>query len=346
MVNKKSHLAAVALASLVGFTINGACGASYTPDGQSRFANSNLLLRGPIENIDAASSRILVLGQWLPVTASQIASSKVGQFVAVYGSLTSSGKYVISALLHIDSIRYVPGATNVFIKGLVSSADRSAGSLRIGALSVDYTAALSQRGDLVISKGEEVALRGWQYGEFGSVYAQSAAVIPSARNVGMLGQTGSGATAMGQTGSGATAMGQTGSGAFTMGQTGSGAHSLGQTGSGATAMGQTGSGATAMGQTGSGATAMGQTGSGATAMGQTGSGATAMGQTGSGATAMGQTGSGAFTMGQTGSGATAMGQTGSGATAMGQTGSGATAMGQTGSGATAMGQTGSGVAGR
>ena len=289
MANKKlprsSRIAALAFASVVGFSITGARSAARTPGDQLRFADSNLLLRGPIEAIDAATSRILVLGQWIPVSATQLSVSKVGQFVAVYGSLTSSGNYAISALLHINSIRYVPGATSVYIKGLVSSADQSTGALRIGSLAVDYTAALSQRSGLVISKGETVALRGWEYGNFTSLYAQSASVVPSTiRNIGSLGQTGSGAHSLGQTGSGASAMGQTGSGASAMGQTGSGASAMGQTGSGAFAMGQTGSGAHSLGQTGSGATAMGQTGSGAHSLGQTGSGATAMGQTGSGVT--------------------------------------------------------------
>ena len=274
MANKTSHLAAIAFASLVGFSINGVGAASLFSNGQPRFTNGNLLLRGPIEKIDTGSSRIQVLGQWLPVTPSQFAASKVGQFIAVYGTLTSAGKYVISALLHIDSIRYVPGATNVFIKGVVTSSDQNSGLLRIGGLSVDYTAALSQRGNFVISKGEEVALRGWQYGEFTPVYAQSAALLtPLAKGFGSLSQTGSGAVAMGQTGSGAHSLGQTGSGAVAMGQTGSGAVAMGQTGSGAHSLGQTGSGAVAMGQTGSGAHSLGQTGSGAVAMGQTGSGA-------------------------------------------------------------------------
>ena len=275
MANKKlsrfSHVAAIAFASVAALSINGAQGASHFPAGQMRFANSNLLLRGPIESLDAGSSRILVLGQWIPVSATQLAASKIGQFVAVYGSLTSSGGYVVSALLHINSVRYVPGATSLYIKGLVSSADQSTGSLHIGSLSVDYSAALSEVNSLEIAKGEAVALRGWLYGGVSSFYAQSATVISPVRTA-----------SLGQTGSGAHSLGQTGSGAHSLGQTGSGAHSMGQTGSGAFVMGQTGSGAYSMGQTGSGAFVMGQTGSGAHSLGQTGSGARTMGQTGSG----------------------------------------------------------------
>ena len=216
MANKKisrfSHIAAIAFASAAGIAISGAQGASRAPGGEARFADSNLLLRGPIQAIDAASSRILVLGQWIPASATQLAASSVGQVVAVYGSLAASGNYVVSALLHINSIRYVPGATSVFIKGVISSVDPSTGTLRIGPLSVDYTAALSQGSNPLISKGEAVAFRGWEYGGFTALYAQSARVIPSVSNFGSLGQTGSGAHSLGQTGSGARTMGQTGSG--------------------------------------------------------------------------------------------------------------------------------------
>ncbi len=215
------------------------------------FATSNLLLRGPIEQVDVNHSRILALGQWFAVPKSQAAASSPGQFVDVYGAVSASGQYVVSALIHIGSVMYVPGATGVVVAGRISSVDKARGTARIGSLTIDYTAALASFSAQKLATGEVVKFGGLQYADPTTLYAVNARIAPRALAVAM-GQTGSGAVAMGQTGSGAVAMGQTGSGAVAMGQTGSGRHMMGQTGSGAVALGQTGSGAVAMGQTGSG----------------------------------------------------------------------------------------------
>jgi hypothetical protein len=309
-------------------------------------ASSDLLLLGPVDLVEPSKARVQVLGQWIPLSQSQISQSPnhlIGHVIAVYGSIAPDGSFEVAAVREQDSIDYVPGATHLYLKGSISALDTLRGTARIGSLSVSYSGALHSLVADDLAVGAVVSFSGLQYAENSKLYADNGLVHHVAGVVQTLGQTGSGAQALGQTGSGFQAAGQTGSGIKAAGQTGSGITALGQTGSGIKAAGQTGSGITAAGQTGSGIKASGQTGSGVTAAGQTGSGIKASGQTGSGIKAAGQTGSGITALGQTGSGITALGQTGSGITAMGQTGSGIKAAGQTGSGITAMGQTGSGI---
>ena len=280
-------------------------------------ANSDLLVLGPVDLVEPSKAQVQILGQWIPVSKSQIpqgVEGLVGHVLAVYGSVATDGSLEVATVHEQDSVNYVPGAIHLYIKASISALDSTHGTARIGSLSVSYTNALHTLVAQDLSVGAVVSFSGLQFAGNNELYADNGLVHNASNTVDTkaLGQTGSGVNALGQTGSGAKALGQTGSGAELRGQTGSGVNALGQTGSGAKALGQTGSGAELRGQTGSGAELRGQTGSGAELRGQTGSGAKALGQTGSGAELRGQTGSGVNALGQTGSGAKALGQTGSG----------------------------------
>src|SRR5271165_3708437 len=308
-------------------------------------AHSDLLVLGPVDRVEATAARIQVLGQWIPLSkdqASQNVEGLVGHVLAVYGSVASDGSLEVAEVREQNSVDYVPGATQLYVKVSITALDSVRGTARIGALTVNYSNALHSlvAGDLAV--GAVVSFSGLRFAENDGLYADNG-LVHAITAVQTSGQTGSGFAAAGQTGSGIKALGQTGSGFAAAGQTGSGIKALGQTGSGFAAAGQTGSGIKSLGQTGSGFAAAGQTGSGIKALGQTGSGFAAAGQTGSGIKALGQTGSGFAAAGQTGSGIKSLGQTGSGFAAAGQTGSGIKALGQTGSGFAAAGQTGSGI---
>ena len=43
----------------------------------------------------------------------------------------------------VTAIDYVPGATEVFVAGMVSQVDESAGTARLGGLTIDYTPSLA-----------------------------------------------------------------------------------------------------------------------------------------------------------------------------------------------------------
>ena len=355
MKSKKSFKAhawagfAAAVLSFASIDADAAELARTSPNLQADFravAESNLLVFGPVGQVDVQNARVQVLGQWIsfpPSDASQSLEGLVGHVFAVYGSIAADGSIEVETIHEQSSIDNVAGATHLYLKGLVSQLDTLHGTARIGSLAVNYSNALHTLVADDLAVGVVASFRGFQFAGTNVLFADAGLVHIASATLGQtgsgkaLGQTGSGYSVLGQTGSG-KALGQTGSGYSVLGQTGSG-KALGQTGSGYSVLGQTGSGK-ALGQTGSGYSMLGQTGSGK-ALGQTGSGYSMLGQTGSGK-ALGQTGSGYSMLGQTGSGK-ALGQTGSGYSVLGQTGSGK-ALGQTGSGYSMLGQTGSGKA--
>ena len=343
-----AHLRVALAATVFGFTWASTsaaemAGASKLTSEFQTFANSDLLVLGPVDAVDQPNARVQVLGQWIPLSASQKSEDLVGHVVAVYGSVASDGSLEVAEVREQSSTEYVAGATRVYLKGSIAELDKVHGTARVGSLSINYSGALHTLVSDDLAVGTVASFEGVRYTETNKLYADSGLAHQAANGIQTRGQTGSGAEAMGQTGSGFQTAGQTGSGMKSLGQTGSGFRAAGQTGSGARVLGQTGSGFNVAGQTGSGARVLGQTGSGFNVAGQTGSGARVLGQTGSGAKVLGQTGSGARVLGQTGSGMKALGQTGSGARVLGQTGSGARVLGQTGSGFQAAGQTGSGA---
>ena len=210
--------------------------------------SKDLLLVGPIENLNASAGTVTVLGQVVRVgdvrPFADLAANRVP--VAVYGKTLSSGEIQARAAA-IAGSAYVDGANAVYLRGVLTSVDAATGIAKIGKLSVDFTAALAELDATAMVPGTIVELVGSRPLAKGSV---------SADVVGVLGQIGSGIN--GQIGSGIN--GQIGSGIN--GQIGSGIN--GQIGSGIN--GQIGSGIN--GQIGSGIN--GQIGSGIN--GQIGSG--------------------------------------------------------------------------
>ena len=227
-------------------------------------ADSDLLVLGPVDLVESSKTRVQILGQWIPVSESQLSQSPdglVGHVLAVYGSVAPDGSLEIAAVREQESSDYVPGATHVYLKGSISELDSLHGTARIGTLSVNYSNALHTLVAQDLSVGAVVSFRGLRFTESNKLYADDGLVHNATSVVQTLGQTGSGfraeVRAAGQTGSGFQAAGQTGSGFRAAGQTGSGFHAAGQTGSGFQAAGQTGSGLRAAGQTGSGFRAAG-----------------------------------------------------------------------------------------
>ena len=241
----------------------------------------SLLLRGPVDAIDQANSRISVLGQWIHVPPSEI-NSLPNEIVAIKGALDATGHYRAASVATVSSAtQYVPGATTLFIMGRISSIDYAMGTLKIGSLTVDYTAALGALPVSKLSVGAVVSFTGLEYTGISKFYAGmgsaqsvavSAPVFTVDGRINPFAQTGTGAHTMAQTGTGAHTLAQTGTGAHTMAQTGTGARTMAQTGTGARTMAQTGTGAHTLAQTGTGAHTMAQTGTGAHTLAQTGTG--------------------------------------------------------------------------
>ncbi len=70
-----------------------------------------------------------------------LAAMRVGDLVSVQGSVVGPGWLYADDVSVSDSL-YVPGATEVFVTGMLSSVDRVAGTARIGGLTIDYTPSL------------------------------------------------------------------------------------------------------------------------------------------------------------------------------------------------------------
>jgi len=66
---------------------------------------------------------------------------RVGDFVSVQGSVVASG-WLYADGLSVSTEAYVPGATEVFVTGMLSSVDSANGLALVGGLTIDYTASL------------------------------------------------------------------------------------------------------------------------------------------------------------------------------------------------------------
>src|SRR5882724_8097289 len=63
-------------------------------------ANSDLLLLGPVDLVEPSKTRVQVLGQWIPLSQTQMPQrldGLVGHVVAVYGSIAADGSFDVAA---------------------------------------------------------------------------------------------------------------------------------------------------------------------------------------------------------------------------------------------------------
>ncbi len=88
--------------------------------------------------------------------------------VAVYGSLGGDGSLKIEEVHQLTTSNYVPGATQLYLKGRVTSVDYANAVARIGSLSVNYTGALH-----TLAAESLVAERRHRSPEFDSLILQS-----------------------------------------------------------------------------------------------------------------------------------------------------------------------------
>ncbi len=70
-----------------------------------------------------------------------LAGLNVGDFVSVGGSVVSPG-WLYADAVTVSPIRYVPGSTDIFVRGMLSSIDLVNGTAEMGGLTIDYTPSL------------------------------------------------------------------------------------------------------------------------------------------------------------------------------------------------------------
>ena len=99
------------------------------------------ILAGPVDSIDHVNGVFESMGQIVMASHQALASMRVGDLVSVQGSVVGPGWLYADEVSVSDSL-YVPGATEVFVTGMLSSVDRVAGTAQVGALTIDYTPSL------------------------------------------------------------------------------------------------------------------------------------------------------------------------------------------------------------
>ena len=100
------------------------------------------VLAGPVEAIDRATGVFQSLGQSVLASDDMLRDMRVGDFVTVEGTVMGPGWLFADAVVVTD-VSYVPGATEVFVSGMLTSVDLAAGRARLGNLTIDYTSSLA-----------------------------------------------------------------------------------------------------------------------------------------------------------------------------------------------------------
>ena len=177
---------------------------------------------GAVEKFDSKASTIVVLGQTYEVGSATLVAGKKsypasnairllapGALLWVDGELRRDGKAKVDSLTVLPETN-TPGATQLFVAGVVKSIDRS-GRARIGALSVDITPTLGSLGSAV-HPGDVVEVLGIQPIAGGVLVATAIAPArDSTHGVGGTGLNGVGGTGLnGVGGTGLNGVGGTG----------------------------------------------------------------------------------------------------------------------------------------
>lgn len=166
---------------------------SVNSNGTTGTANQVLfddVVKGPVQSIDTMAQTLVVLGQTVLVTAdtsfddsfspASLDGVSVGQIVEVSGQFNSDGNIVASR------IEPKPAGTQFEVHGTVSALDATNQTLQLGALVVDYSAAiLDNFASGMIADGDLVEAKGTALGAAGELLASKVeleSAIPGANN--------------------------------------------------------------------------------------------------------------------------------------------------------------------
>ena len=99
------------------------------------------VLAGPVDSIDRINGVFESMGQIVMASQGMLAGMSVGDYVSVAGSVVSAG-WLYADEVFVSAERYVPGATEVFVTGMLSSVNMARGTAQMGSLTIDYTPSL------------------------------------------------------------------------------------------------------------------------------------------------------------------------------------------------------------
>jgi len=99
------------------------------------------VLAGPVDKIDRVNGVFESMGQHVMASQDMLSGIRVGDYVSVEGSVVAPGLLYADDVSVSDAL-YVPGDSEVFVKGLLTSVDSDAGTAQLGDLTIDYTSSL------------------------------------------------------------------------------------------------------------------------------------------------------------------------------------------------------------
>ncbi len=105
------------------------------------FVDRSQVLAGPVDSIDRVNSVFQSMGQVVMASQNMLATLSVGDYVSVGGSVIASG-WLYADDVVVSNQRYVPGSTEVFVSGMLSSINQMNGTAQMGDLTIDYTSSL------------------------------------------------------------------------------------------------------------------------------------------------------------------------------------------------------------
>jgi hypothetical protein len=333
----------------------------------------NLVLIGPIERVANSGKELTVLGQLVTLAPSTRTSGvpeivsviSQDQLVLVSAVLQPDGRYAAKELQTLPA-RYVPGASEVFIRGVISSVDAQTAKLELNGLSV-YFGDLVNAPSLRLREGEHISVVGKQPIPLGSIWASEIETAESDRppeslwtsiaenytdtqdqSIGGTGVrqqsiTGTGVRLQSITGTGVRQQSITGTGVRLQSITGTGVRQQSITGTGVRLQSITGTGVRQQSITGTGVRLQSITGTGVRQQSITGTGVRLQSITGTGVRQQSITGTGVRLQSITGTGVRQQSITGTGVRLQSITGTGVRQQGITGTGVRLQSITGTGV---
>ena len=187
---------------------------------------------GPVDQVERDVSSITVLGQTyaVPASAAVVINSKryaaadslrlirLGTYVSVAGTENEDGQLVAQEIL-VSRREYVPGASDVFVSGLVKAYDGSTGIALIGALRIDTTVSLGSNSSPAVGVGSRIEVFGRQAVPGGVLWTFGLEVISSVEAESISG-TGSSLQSISGTGGGLQSISGTGAGLQSISGTG------------------------------------------------------------------------------------------------------------------------------
>jgi hypothetical protein len=229
-----------------------------------------LAVFGPVEQSSPTASSITVLGQTYGVTPSvavvigakrySVAETfrliRSGTYVSIVGSQTADGKLLAKEIL-VSRRAYVPGASEVFVSGLVTAFDISTGVAQIGPLKIDTTTFLPTNSAEAFAVGSHIEATGKQALPGGVLWVSSLEVVAP---VGLQSISGTGVSTQSISGTGASLQSISGTGVGTQSISGTGVSALSISGTGTSLQSISGTGTQSISGTGVSALSISGTG--------------------------------------------------------------------------------------